>query len=158
MKKPADWLDSVFNYFFTRHPKSRKVEPLYRKYKELMLYGMFGLGTFIISLFTYWLFTEPLHWNILLGNALSWVFATAFAFFTNRRYVFYNHTSGVFAFFYQLGTFCAGRIITLVIEELMLGIFIGICHFPNMLIKFIAQFVVITLNYVFSKIFVFKKD
>ncbi len=137
MKKPADWLDSVFNYFFTRHPKSRKVEPLYRKYMEL---------------------TEPLHWNILLGNALSWVFATAFAFFTNRRYVFYNHTSGVFAFFYQLGTFCAGRIITLVIEELMLGIFIGICHFPNMLIKFIAQFVVITLNYVFSKIFVFKKD
>ncbi|MCI7469863.1 MAG: GtrA family protein [Lachnospiraceae bacterium] len=158
MLKPADWLDRIFDSIFTRHPKSRKVEPLYHKYKELMLYGMFGLGTFIIALFTYWLFTEPMHMHVLVGNALSWIFATAFAFITNRYFVFYNHTSGVFAFFYQLGAFCVGRVLTLGIEELMLGILIGAMHLPNMLIKVLAQIVVITLNYVFSKIFVFKKE
>jgi len=158
MLKPADMLDRLFERLFTRHPKSRRVEPLYHKYKELMLYGIFGLGTFIISLFTYWLFTEPFHWNILIGNALSWIFATAFAFITNRRFVFYNHAPGVFAFFYQLGTFCVGRVLTLGIEEIMLGVFIGLIHLPNMPVKIVAQVVVVSLNYVFSKIFVFRKE
>ena len=58
----------------------------------------------------------------------------------------------------QLVSFAGGRVLTLVIEEIILLVFITMLHFNSMLIKFIAQVVVIVLNYVISKLLVFKKN
>jgi putative flippase GtrA len=68
-----------------------------------------------------------------------------------------NHPHGVFAFFYQLGTFSTGRLLTLGIEELMLLVFIGLLQQPNMPVKIASQVIVVALNYVFSKLWVFRK-
>ncbi|MBQ5431585.1 MAG: GtrA family protein [Lachnospiraceae bacterium] len=155
---PSELLDSIFHWVFRKFPKTQRIEPYYKKYKELMLYGIFGLGTFLISMGSYWLFTENFGWYILISNAMSWVFATAFAFFTNRKYVFVNHPHGGFAFFYQLGTFSTGRLFTLGIEEFMLLFFIGLLQQPNMPVKFFSQVIVIVLNYIFSKLLVFGRN
>ncbi len=154
---PSQLLDSIFCWLFSKFPRTRGLEPYYKKYKELMLYAIFGFGTFVISIVTYWLFTESFGWYIVIANAMSWVFATAFAFITNRKYVFVNHPAGVFAFFYQLGTFSTGRLFTLGIEEFMLVFFIKLLQQPNMPVKFFSQVIVIVLNYIFSKLWVFRK-
>ncbi len=154
---PSTLLDCIFHRIFCKYPRTRKWKPYYRKYKEFMLYSIFGVGTFLVSIIAYWLFTESFGWYILISNAVSWVFATSFAFVTNRRYVFVNHPHGVFAFFYQLGTFSTGRLLTLCIEELMLLVFIGLLQQPNMPVKIASQVIVIALNYVFSKLWVFRK-
>ena len=91
-----------------------------------------------------------------MANAIAWIFATLFAFYTNRRWVFIFHTEGLYAFFVQLSGFCLGRLLTLGIEEFMLYICIEVYHLPNMLIKLIAQVIVIALNYLFSKLVVFR--
>lgn len=91
-----------------------------------------------------------------MANAIAWIFATLFAFYTNRRWVFIFHPKGVYAFFVQLGGFCLGRLLTLGIEEMMLYFCIEVYHLPNMLIKMLAQIIVIALNYVFSKLIVFR--
>lgn len=159
MLNPGDWLDRVFDFFFKKHPIGyKKMHPIYLKYKELALYGLFGLGTFLIAIFTYALFTETFRWNILFANALSWIFATAFAFYTNRRYVFVSHATGVFAFFMQLWGFSVGRLVTLAIEEGMLYVFIEQMHLPNMTVKCCSQFIVVALNYVFSKLIIFRNQ
>ncbi|MFN2939263.1 GtrA family protein [Lachnospiraceae bacterium YH-ros2226] len=159
LKDPNDLLDQFIAWAFRNHPNGRaKVMPLYAKYKQLMMYGIFGLWTFIISIGTYALFTEGFGWNIILSNAISWVFATYFAFATNRRYVFVAHVKGIYAFVHQLIGFSAGRLITLGIEEAMLYFFIGRLRWPNMPVKFMSQFIVIALNYVFSKLIVFRKS
>ena len=109
------------------------------------MYGLFGLGTFIVALSTYAFFTETLEWPIALGNAASWIFATAFAFLTNRKWVFPKHRKGFFAFLMQLWSFTGARLLTLVIEEVMLVVLIEILGFPNMTVKLLAQFIVVSL-------------
>lgn len=135
----------------------RWFRPIYYKYREMWLYALFGLGTVLINLFVYSLFTETIDLGVLVANAIAWVFATLFAFYTNRRWVFVLHPKGVYAFFIQLGGFCTGRLITLGIEELMLFFCIEVYHMPNMIVKLTAQIIVIALNYLISKLIVFRR-
>lgn len=152
MRKKQDVFDRLMSYrcfdWF---------RPYYVRYKEFWLYALFGLGTVLISVGMYALLTERLQMGILIANAISWIFATLFAFLTNRTWVFTSHVRGVRAFFVQLGSFFCGRFITLVIEEWMLFFFIGVMAFPNMTVKFISQAVVILLNYLVSKWIVFRR-
>ena len=148
------------NDFFDRlmqRPSMERFRPFYHHYKEMILYVFFGCGTFLISVLTYALFTELFCWDILFSNAISWIFATLFAFYTNRTWVFSSHAVGVVAFFLQLGSFSLGRFLTLLMEEWMLYFFVGQLGLSNMFIKLIAQIVVIILNYVLSKLIVFRK-
>ena len=135
----------------------RWFRPIYYRYREMWLYALFGLGTVLINLFVYSLFTEAIDLGVLVANAIAWIFATLFAFYTNRRWVFIYHPTGVYAFFVQLGGFCMGRLFTLGIEECMLFFCIEVYHMPNMIVKFFAQLVVIALNYLISKLFVFRR-
>ena len=135
----------------------RWFRPIYYRYREMWLYALFGLGTVLINLFVYSLFTEAIDLGVLVANAIAWIFATLFAFYTNRRWVFIYHPTGVYAFFVQLGGFGMGRLFTLGIEECMLFFCIEVYHMPNMIVKFFAQIVVIALNYLISKLFVFRR-
>lgn len=139
-------------------PGLRVFEPLYKKYKEVLLYLFFGVLTTVVSIGSYAFFNVTLGINELISNVISWVLAVLFAFFTNRIWVFAAPTKTVEEFMKQLVSFAGGRVLTLVIEEIILLVFITMLHFNSMLIKFIAQVVVIILNYVISKLLVFRKD
>lgn len=135
----------------------RWFKPIYYRCREMWLYALFGLGTVLINMFVYSLFTEYIDLGVLIANAIAWIFATLFAFYTNRRWVFVSHATGVFAFFMQLGSFCLGRFMTLIVEEWMLFFLIEMKGLPNMLVKFFSQIVVIALNYLISKLIVFRR-
>lgn len=132
-------------------------EPFYKKNKEVLLYLFFGVLAFLVSILTYALFNVLLGMNELLANLLSWIITVFFAFITNSIWVFQADISGVKKFIDQMGAFYGGRIITLVIEEVILFVFISMMNFPSMLIKVVAQIIVILLNYIISKLLVFKK-
>jgi putative flippase GtrA len=138
-------------------PGLRVFEPLYRKYKEVLLYLFFGVLTTVVSIVTYALFNVGFGINELIANVLSWILAVAFAFFTNRIWVFSAPTKTTQEFFRQMATFASGRLVTLAIEELILLVFITILHFNSIIVKIVAQVVVIVLNYVISKLVVFRK-
>jgi putative flippase GtrA len=95
--------------------------------------------------------------NELIANVLSWIITVMFAFLTNRVWVFQSTTNGVAEFVKQMLVFYSGRVITLVVEEVILLVFITWLGFNSMLIKVIAQVIVILLNYVISKLVVFRK-
>ena len=61
-------------------------------------------------------------------------------------------------FLKQMAAFFGGRIITLVVEEVILLVFISILGFDSMIVKIVAQIIVILLNYIISKLIIFKKD
>ena len=69
-------------------PVWEKVWPLYDKHREFVLYSFFGMGTFLVSVCTYYFFTQTLGLNALVANVYSWMFAVLFAFLTNRVWVF----------------------------------------------------------------------
>jgi len=65
-------------------PGLRVFEPLYKKYKEVLLYLFFGVLTTVVSIGSYAFFNVTLGINELIANVISWVLAVLFAFFTNR--------------------------------------------------------------------------
>ena len=125
------------------------------KYKELILYLFFGALTFLVSISTYYLFYKILLINDLIANIFSWIIAVSFAFLTNRLWVFNAHVLTLQEFLGQMIKFYSGRLFTLALEELILLIFVIILTFPSMLVKIIAQIIVIILNYIISKKIIF---
>ena len=138
-------------------PGLRILNPFYKKNKEVLLYLFFGGLTFLVSVISYAYFNVTLGINELVANIISWVLAVAFAFFTNRIWVFQAPTKTVSQFLMQLIRFFMGRVATLVVEEVILLVFITILGFNSMAVKVIAQVIVIVLNYVISKLVVFRK-
>ena len=125
------------------------------EFKELVLYAVFGNMTFVISIGAYAIFNVLFGINELIANALAWVFAVLFSYVTNKKWVFKVATPTKTAFLVQIAFF-SGRFITLVIEEAIIFIFITLLDYPSMWVKLAAQVVVVVLNYVISKLFVFK--
>ena len=132
-------------------------EPFYKKNKEMLLYLFFGGLSFIVSVATYAFFNMSLGLSVLLANVLSWIITVMFAILTNRVWVFEAPTKTLKDFTAQMISFYSGRIVTLVIEEAILVLFIDMLGFGSIAVKIVAQIVVILLNYVISKVFIFKK-
>jgi putative flippase GtrA len=98
-----------------------------------------------------------MHLNELVNNTIDWIICVAFQFFTNRTWVFDGKVDNTRDFVKQAASFTLGRLFTLVVEDVLLFIFITLLGFAQMPVKLAATFVVIVLNYVISKLFVFKE-
>lgn len=138
-------------------PLLRLLEPFYKRHKEGLLYLFFGGVTTLVSFAVFWLFEGPLGWNELVANLVSWVVAVAVAFITNRIWVFASEARGAAALLYEVITFYASRVATFLIEEGILLLFVTLLALPAMPVKVVASVVVVILNYVLSKLFVFRK-
>lgn len=135
-----------------------KIREIIYKNKEILLYLIFGGLTTLISLFTFYLFNVVFEINEHIANVVSWVAAVLFAFLTNRGIVFNSKTTTTKAFLEQMVKFYAGRIATLLAEEVIIFIFITKLGFNSMAVKILAQVLVVVLNYVISKTLIFKKS
>ena len=134
----------------------RPVRPFYQRNKEILLYLLFGALTTLVSILSFWLFHTPLGLHELVANAVSWVLAVLFAFYTNRKWVFKGGREK--SLLRQMGEFFAGRLLTLGAEELILWVFITRMGWRDMPVKLGASVLVIVLNYVVSKLFVFHNN
>ena len=81
----------------------------------------------------------------------------AVAYATNKSVVFRSDKKGAAQVLTEALSFYAGRLLTLLIEEAILFVFIDLAKLPNMPVKIIAQIIIIVLNYIISKVFIFKK-
>ena len=136
----------------------RPLQPFYRKYKEPLLYLFFGGLTFFLSIGLYWLFAHPLGLAPLVANALSWIICVAFAYVTNRTWVFKEKAHDRRGIVREVASFVAGRLATLGLEELILWLGISVLGVSDIAVKVVAQVLVIVGNYFISKFLVFRKD
>lgn len=140
---------------FSRRWTYEELIQLCNKNKELILYLFFGGVTFLISVTSFEAFYLLFGLNELVANVLSWCIAVLFAFLSNQKWVFRVPKTNGKSLLRQLLSFLGGRIITLAVEEIMLMVFISYLHFPSLFVKVTAQIIVIVLNYIISKWFVF---
>ena len=134
------------------------LQPFYQRYKEPLLYLFFGGLTFCLSIALYWLFAHPLGMTPLVANALSWVLCVAFAYVTNRTWVFKEKARDSRGIVREAASFVLGRVATLVLEEAVLWLGISVLGINDIAVKVFAQVLVIISNYIISKRFVFRKD
>ena len=137
-------------------PLLRPLQPFWQKHREALLYLFFGGLTTLLSILLFWLFTA-LGLDVLIANVLSWILVVLFAYLTNAKWVFEARPQGFGERLRLLLRFYAGRLATLGAEELLLWLFIKRLGLPPMPVKIAAQLVVIVLNYVVSKLLVFRK-
>ena len=132
------------------------VKEIMKQYKEPILYLVFGGLAFIVSVSSYVICEQYIGINELIANVISWVLAVLFAYFTNRTWVFESRVSGIGERVKEMISFFGGRVFTLAVEELIIFIFNTNMGYNSTGVKIVAQVVVILLNYVISKLFVFK--
>ena len=136
-----------------------KIKEMYLKYKEIISYLIFGVLTTVVSLGVYYIcvytFLNPENVvQLQIANIISWVAGVAFAYVTNRKFVFESKEENKLK---EAGKFVTSRITTLLMDMAIMFIGVTLCKFNEKIIKLISQVVVIVMNYLLSKIIVFKK-
>ena len=125
--------------------------------REVILYIVFGVLTTAVSYITFWLFGTVLGVHYLIANIISWICAVLFAYFTNRKWVFETKAKGK-AQLKEFVLFIAGRLFSLGVEEFGLWLLVSVLKGNPNVAKLIMQVVVVVLNYVLSKLIIFKKE
>lgn len=137
----------------------KKVWNLYKKYDEIINYLIVGGLTTIVSLGTYYFcvytFLNPNNaFQLQIANIISWISCVTFAYFTNRIFVFKSKRTDKLK---EAISFYGSRIATLLLEMGIMFVFVTILHFNDKIIKLIAQVVITILNYILSKLLIFRK-
>ena len=136
------------------------IKKIYQKYHEIINYLIFGVLTTIVSLGSYYLLTSFIFnpndaIELQITNILSWIFAVTFAYFTNRKYVFNSNDKNILG---EMVKFYLARLTSLLIDMLLMYIFVSYLKYNDKIIKVIVQIIVVTMNYIFSKILIFKNQ
>ena len=138
---------------------------------ELVKYIIFGVLTTLVNFVVYFTITGIFgSGTYLVANVAAWIAAVAFAYVTNKLLVFESRSWERKVVLRELGAFVSARLFSLAVEELgmflvvdlrLLGTWsIGLFGFSvtvDTLAKLFMQFIVIVMNYVFSKLMIFKK-
>lgn len=128
------------------------------KYKHIIYYLIFGLVTTIVNVGMYWLCYDILHIPNLISNFIAWVAAVIVSFVTSKIWVFGSKTWTVAIVIPEIIKFGGARVLTLLIDEAIMGLGVDILHFNGLIMKLVSGIVVVILNYVFSRIWVFRKN
>ena len=121
--------------------------------KETINYLIVGGLTTVVSIASYNIFRFFIE-NITVCTILSWVCAVLFAYITNRIFVFNSKEKNIIK---EIASFTASRIFSLIVEIIVMFILTSIFKINDRIAKIIVQFIIVVLNYITSKIFVFKK-
>lgn len=127
------------------------------KYKELILYVFFGGLTTLVNWGLYWLFADFLSLSYLLSTAVAQLAAILFAYITNRIWVFDSKVHGLRGIACEIAKFFGCRAVSFVLDLLCMYVGVDLLKIDDMLMKLLANVIVIIANYVLSKLFVFRK-
>ena len=137
-----------------------KIKELYQKYKEIINYLIFGVLTTVVSLVTYYICVYTIldtdnAVQLQIANVISWIISVAFAYITNRKFVFESKEKNKIK---EASKFVTSRIATLIMDMAIMYVGVTALKFNDKIMKLISQVVVIVMNYILSKILVFKKE
>ena len=138
----------------------KKIINLYKKYEEIIKYLIVGVLTTVVSLVTYYVCVLTVldpnkALELQIANIISWICAVSFAYVTNRIFVFKSKSNNLLK---EITSFVSARIITLILDMLIMFIMVTTLGINDKLSKLVVQVVVTILNYLLSKLFVFKKS
>lgn len=169
--------------FFKRAINPKNWKSLIIEYRELVLYIVFGALTTLVSIASYFIFRnlfpdeasapDFLKWtyhismgsdidsSTVLPNIISWILSVTFAFVTNKIWVFQSKVKGFGKVTKEVLSFYTARLLTLFVDLIIMFLLVNLPNIQNGFYEFCAKvfsnIVVLVLNYVFSKVFIFKK-
>ena len=133
------------------------IKKLLIKYQDVIAYLVFGVLTTLVNIVAYWLCAHPLGLGTLPSSVLAWLAAVLFAYITNRKWVFHSQAVTRQEITREMLSFFGCRLATGVVDWVMMFVCVDLLHFNDMVMKILANVVVVILNYVASKLIIFAK-
>lgn len=134
-----------------------KIKELVNKYAEVISYLIFGGLTTIVNIIVFYLFDSILDVHYLFANAIAIIASILFAFFTNKKYVFKSSTPTAKLWLKEFSLFVSFRLLSAVFDMASMWLLVDGLELNTNIAKIITQFIVVVLNYAFSKFFIFKQ-
>lgn len=135
----------------------QKLRALIEKYWDVVTYLFFGVLTTVVNYLVYLPVYNLLGISAAVSNAIAWVAAVAFAYLTNKPFVFKSHDWSAKTVLPELTKFVSCRVASGAIETVILLVTVDILNWNGNIWKLITSVLVVVLNYVASKLLVFKK-
>ena len=130
---------------------------LARKYWDVLSYLFFGVLTTVVNYAVYLPCYNLLGLSAAVSNVIAWVAAVAFAYLTNKPWVFKSHDWSMKTVVPELTKFVACRVGSGALETGIIFVFVDWLGFDGNVFKLITSVLVVILNYIASKLLVFKK-
>lgn len=134
----------------------QKIMDLVKKHWDVLIYLVFGVLTTLVNYVVYLPCYNILDLSAVSSNAIAWVAAVIFAFLTNKPFVFRSHDWSAAVVFSELTKFVGCRIGSGAAETVILFLSVDLLGWNGNLWKLITSVLVVILNYVGSKLLVFK--
>lgn len=135
----------------------KKIMDLARKYWDVLSYLFFGVLTTVVNYAVYLPCYNLLGLSAAVSNVIAWVAAVAFAYLTNKPWVFKSHDWSMKTVVPELTKFVACRVGSGALETGIIFVFVDWLGFDGNVFKLITSVLVVILNYIGSKLLVFKK-
>ena len=129
---------------------------LWRKYKDLILYALFGGLTTLVNTGAYWLCAHPLGMQTVPSSVAAWFLAVLFAYLTNRKWVFHSEAETPREIAKEILSFFLCRLATGILDWALMWLLVDRLHLNDMVVKVAVNLLVILLNYVASKLLIFR--
>ena len=133
----------------------KTIKEIVLKYRETWSYLVFGVLTTVVDYIVALLCFEAIGWGELTSNNIAWAVSVAFAYITNKLFVFESKSFQWKVLVKEIGAFVSARVLTLIIAD---AIILGAkyLNIGFLIAKVISSVFVIIFNYIFSKLFIFK--
>ena len=130
---------------------------LLQKYKSQLLYLFFGGCTTLVNVAVYGLCAHVAELSTTWSTVIAWVASVLFAYLTNRTWVFESRAGTARDVLREMGSFFLCRLATGLLDLAIMYVCVDRLGLPDMPVKLLSNVVVIVLNYVASKLFIFAK-
>ena len=135
----------------------KKLIGMLEQYREVISYLVFGVLTTVVSFIFYFIPSALFGLPAWSSSIISWIFAVSFAYVTNKRYVFESKAYGLRQVTTEIILFFGARLVSLGINVAIMFVFVDWYGLNELLFFIISQVVVMVMNYVFSKLVIFRK-
>lgn len=133
-----------------------KIFDIYKQFKEQILYIVFGVLTTAINIVSFFACTRVIGLGLIPSNIIAWILSVLFAFVTNKIYVFNSRNYTISVVLRELIDFTVSRGATGLLDLGLMYLFVSVIGIEDMISKVVINIIVIILNYILSKIYVFK--
>ena len=134
-----------------------QIKKILFRYQDVISYLFFGVLTTVVNYLVYLPCYNLLGLSASVSNVIAWVFAVAFAYLTNKPFVFKSHDWSKKVVIPELTKFVGSRILSGALETVIIFVTVDLLMCNGNVMKLVTSVLVVIVNYVISKLLVFRK-
>lgn len=136
----------------------KKIKELLKKHKSLIMYGIFGVLTTLVNIVSYHILYNNLQVSNVISTCIAWILSVLFAFITNKLFVFESKSFEMKLLLKEISSFFTCRFLTGLLDVGIMYVAVDVMSLNALFWKILSNVLVIIINYVLSKLIIFKKS